>query len=916
MQIANLEDIHKLSPIQQELLARALDRPGDDVDVVQVCVALSGPLSLPALEAAWERMAARHSALRTAFRHGKVPSQVVQRQVKLPFVVEDRKNDVGIASFLVADRERGLDPTQGPLIRLSVLRTAPEEHLLVWTYHRLVLDGWSAALVAGQTLAATFEPESTGPSPRFREYIDWLRGQDPAAAEGFWRQELAGLSAPAPLGSSEPLPGQTGTDVRTVRLTPPATAALRSLADQHGLSFETLVQGAWALLLSRHTGRSDVLFAITVAGRPAALSAVESRAGRFAHPLPLRVEVDPDAPLLDWLRGLEDRRTAAEAHAPLALSQIRDWSGLPSGVPLFHSRLTVAGLPRVLDGRAGCEIGWIETSPEPLALFVRSAAELGLEAVWDRSRFEEAEIASLQDRLGALLVSFAAGAGKRLAEIESDAGELQTAEGGRRLDEIARMVHRRVAPAAEAAPPREKPGGHEIVPVSRDQPLPATFYQEWALQLDGVTKNCIPSALRITGPFELGALRRSLLEVVRRHESLRSSFRWQDGEVYLVLSPPPTEPYPIIDLSALPEERREELLRRLTNEHAAHEFDMERGPLFIAQIVRLGDQDHALLMNLHHLISDGWSIQVLQRELMILYGSFLQGRPSPLPPLPIQLADFAWWQRRVYAVDALAAQLGWWRSTLANLPPPPSVPHDLPRPEVVGTRPVDANILLPPEPLQSLRDLAQATRSSLPMVLLAATDALLHVYSGEEDLIVSLIFAARNRPELSGQIGLFMNTVPLRADLSGNPSFRGLVERVRDATIDAYSHQDVPFPRLLEELFPGRKVTRTTLTGVCFNMLSFTDGTSQPTGGPMLPGGITLQPIGGEEGGAKHDLVVSCSEIGGSMRFDLTAAADLFTPERIATMVQDLGALLTHIAADPEVSLTELRQLVGRRGPD
>ncbi len=454
--------------------------------------------------------------------------------------------------------------------------------------------------------------------------------------------------------------------------------------------------------------------------------------------------------------------------------------------------------------------------------------------------------------------------------------------------------------------------------MPRDQPLPATFYQEWALQLEGVSKNSIPNSLRITGQIDLSVIRRSLTEIVRRHESLRTSFRWENGEAFLVIAPPPSElPVPIIDLTALPEEVREELLRRLTAAHADYEFDMARGPLFVAQILRLGDQDQALLMNTSHLISDGWSLQVLQRELMTLYGAFLQGRPSPLPPLPIQLTDFAWWQRRVFAGEALASQIAWWRNTLANLPPPPALPIDLPRPEVLSTRAVDLATDLAPEPNQALRALAQETRSSLPMVLLAAVDALLHAYSGEEDLIVSLIFAARNRPELSGQIGLFMNTVPLRADLSGNPSFRDLATRVRDATIDAYAHQDVPFPRLLMELFPGRKLTRTILTGVCFNMLSFADsGVSAPSGGPLQPGSIRLQMIGVEEGGAKHDLIVTCYEGGGPVRFELTGAADLFTPERLGNVIRDFESLLAHIVADPDIPLARLRQLVGGRGQE
>jgi hypothetical protein len=454
--------------------------------------------------------------------------------------------------------------------------------------------------------------------------------------------------------------------------------------------------------------------------------------------------------------------------------------------------------------------------------------------------------------------------------------------------------------------------GSELVPVPRDRPLPATFYQEWALHLEGVETNSIPSALRIEGRIDLAALRRSLTEIVRRHESLRTSFRWEAGEAYLVLAPPAEVPLPVIDLATLPEGIRTRVQQRLLSQHVGHVFDMARGPLFIAEVLRLGPNDHVLLMNVHHLVSDGWSIQVLQRELMVLYAAFSQGRPSPLPPLPIQLADFAHWQRRVFADEALAAQLAWWRKTLADLPPPPPLPIDKPRPEAFGPAALELPLSIGPEPAQVLRGLAQATHCSLPMLLLAALDALLYAYSGQGDLIVSLIFAARNRPELSGQIGLFMNTVPVRADVGGNPTFRQAAERVRDATIEAYAHQDVPFPRLLEELFPGRKLTRTILSGVCFNMLSFAEGAAaqQQPGRAALPGGLTLQTLGLEEVVAKHDLAITCMEGGGGVHFGFTGAADLFTPERLEKVVRDFEELLGRIVADPDVPLDELRSRI------
>src|SRR6185369_11472784 len=266
----------------------------------------------------------------------------------------------------------------------------------------------------------------------------------------------------------------------------------------------------------------------------------------------------------------------------------------------------------------------------------------------------------------------------------------------------------------------------------------------------------------------------------------------------------------------------------------------------------------------------------LLSELTLLYTAFAQGRPSPLRPLPIQFTDFAWWQRRIFGGEPLADQIGWWRETLARRPPPPTLPIDLPRPEVVGTRAVHASVTLSPETAQPLR-----------------------------------VFARRTSPELWDQIGLFMNTLALRVDLSGNPSFRKLVERISEAALEAYLHQEVPFARVLQELFPGRPLTRTLFSGVCFNMLTFAETADAPAGGAEpLPDGLTLSPLPGEEGGTKHDLVFTCAERDGAVLFDLTGAADLFTPERIRTIARDFETLLARVTADPDIRLSRLREMV------
>jgi hypothetical protein len=440
------------------------------------------------------------------------------------------------------------------------------------------------------------------------------------------------------------------------------------------------------------------------------------------------------------------------------------------------------------------------------------------------------------------------------------------------------------------------------VPVPRDQPLPATFYQEWGLRLDGIEANSLPSALSIEGTLDRGALRRAMTAIAARHESLRTSFRWENGEACLVIAPPGEVPLPVIDLTALSEDPRAAELQRLIDDEGERAFDLARGPLFTARLARLGERRHALLLNVHHLISDGWSIQILQRELFLLYKGF------PLPPLPIQAADFAHWQRRVFAGAALAEHLAWWRRNLAGLPPPPALPNDRPRPAAIGMRAVRSDAVLGAEPARALRALAHASNCSLAMVLLAAIDVLLHSYSGAEDLIVSTIFAARNRPELAGVIGLFMNTVPVRVRLSGDPSFRGLVERVRDAMVESYAHQDVPFPRVVAELFPGRTVTRTMLTGVVFNMLSFSKVGGAPLAGLAgTDGDLVLRLLSGGGEVTKNDLVFTCQETDDAVWIFVQGAADLFSPGRIAEVARRYAALLVLAAADPGVPLGRLR---------
>jgi amino acid adenylation domain-containing protein len=450
-----------------------------------------------------------------------------------------------------------------------------------------------------------------------------------------------------------------------------------------------------------------------------------------------------------------------------------------------------------------------------------------------------------------------------------------------------------------AAPP-------PIVPVPRTAPLPVSFGQEWGWSLHGgpvSTKFNLPFAVRLRGRLATAALQRAVSAVWSRHEALRTRFLLHGGTLLQEALPAGEMPLPVVDLAALPAAAREEETRRVAAADAIHHaFDLTRGPLATAHLLRLAAADHALLWNMHHIVSDGWSLELVQGELAALYGAFVAGRPSPLPALPVQYADFAVWQRRTVSGETAAAHLAWWRQRLAGRPPILELPADRPRPAAPGPAAVSATLVLAAA-RGELRALARGAGATVPMVLLAAVYALLHRYGGRADVTVDSAFAGRDRPELSGVVGYFLNVLPVRAEFSAAAGFRDLLARVRDAVLAAYGHQEVHFSRLLQELFPGQAPSRTLLSRVSFNMMSF------PTGLPRGGAGgseLRIENFTLVEEQAKYDLMFICREEEDLLFCHLVGAAELFDRASVAAVRDDYEAILLQAIAAPDLPLARL----------
>ncbi|HEX7183846.1 MAG TPA: amino acid adenylation domain-containing protein, partial [Thermoanaerobaculia bacterium] len=450
-------------------------------------------------------------------------------------------------------------------------------------------------------------------------------------------------------------------------------------------------------------------------------------------------------------------------------------------------------------------------------------------------------------------------------------------------------------------------GAPPLVPVPRDGDLPLSFAQQrlWFLeQLQaGSTAYNIPFALRVSGRLDVPALHGTLLELLGRHEPLRTAFIMRDRQPVQVIASKPAFTLPLVDLRILPAERREQAMRSLATREALRPFDLRVAPLLRALVLRLDEREHAVLLTTHHIASDGWSIDIFLSELTQVYRAFSQGEPSPLPELPVQYADYAHWQREWLQGEALAAHLRYWTEILAGIPIL-QLPTDRPRPAIQTYEGAESGFVLSEDLSAGLADLARHHDTTLFMALLAVFQTLLHRFAGQDDIVIGTPIAGRSRRELEGLIGLFVNTLILRSDLSGDPSFSHLLARVRKVCLGAYSHQDLPFEKLVSELQPERDLSRSPLFQVLLQLLN------APRAAEELPD-LVVRPVGAEGQSAKLDLILNLQEVAGRVVGTWKFNRILFHRTTITRMSSHFRALLEGVAADPEARLSELPLLTG-----
>ncbi|HKX31463.1 MAG TPA: condensation domain-containing protein, partial [Blastocatellia bacterium] len=468
--------------------------------------------------------------------------------------------------------------------------------------------------------------------------------------------------------------------------------------------------------------------------------------------------------------------------------------------------------------------------------------------------------------------------------------ETPTIEGlGRKIEQLIRTGRGRHSPP--------------LVGVPRTGRLPLSFAQQrlWfieQLEPGKAAYNC-HIGLRLKGQVDLAALERSISEIVRRHEVLRTRIEVVESMPIQAIDEWRPLRLEVEDLRGLgAPERAEEVKRRSTQELATG-FDLSRGPLFRLKMLGLAEEDHVLLFTIHHIVSDAWSMSLLVNEVVRLYEAFTTGAASPLPDLKIQYADYASWQQRHFSEEVVEEHLQYWRNRLSGRPPVINLAGDHPRPPVPSHRGAVKVMALPAELYDALKSLSRREDVTIFMMLLAAFKVLLYRYTSESDLVVGTTLANRNRAEIEDLIGFFINMLPMRTSLDGNPRFTQLLKRIKDTALGAYAHQELPFEKLVEALQPEREVGQTPLFNIAF-------GVQNAPKTVMKLKGLELSSVASEQESVRFDLTLWITENGETMRAGWTYRTDLFSEETIVRMHAHFETLLFSIMARPDAPLDEL----------
>ncbi|HUY12930.1 MAG TPA: alpha/beta fold hydrolase [Terriglobia bacterium] len=919
-----------------------LDRlnPRNPTWMVPVRFRLQGPLNPAFVGSAFNEIVRRHEPLRTTFRlmDGQ-PFQVIKPVLKIDVQVTDlrhlpkpeRDREVDRLSF--EEARRGFDLAVGPLFRVSLIQVEDNEHVLLVTPHHSVADYWSIGLISNE-LGSLYDAYSRGTdlklpelSIQYGDFAVWQREQAEGAVVqnelAYWKKQLKDLPL-LEFPADHPRPNFPTYDatITSILLPVSLTDAMREIANRSGATFFNTMLAVLGIVLHQYTRQTDFGVATQVAGRSSV--ELEPLIGLFINTVVLRMDLAGDPSFTQLLARVQDVGLQALANQNVRFEQVlRELR--PNDYPSHHTLFRVNFICQ-RDPVKPLEFSGIKLTVIPsksqgalydLNVFLVLRTEgWRLACEYNTDLFEASTITGLLGNYRKLLEAIVINPDGRLSELplpeltaparheRPAAGPpAKPSAGVASADATPPRSLGAAAAAQEISPNADSPAASSSQDVSDERyvmPTSAAQRRFWALEelAPGNPGLHMRACVRLTGALSQTALERSLQFLVDRHETLRTTFERLDDDFVQVIAPSQTICLPVTSLDDVTEADREARLWEAIRAEASAPFDLSCGPLIRARLFRLRPQEHVLVITTHHILTDGWSQNVIQRDLWTIYEAIAEDREPSLPPLAIQYGDFVHWQLKWLASECARQQIDFWKKQLASPLPVLNLPSVRPSRNRAASQGPMETLLLPDDLVRSLKSLGQSHEATMFMVMLTAYSALLNRYTRQEDILISSPVANR-RSETEPLIGPFAGPVALRLNLSGNPTLRELLGRVRDVTLDALSHADLPFEALLEKLNVRSIGGRNPLSQCYF---FYQTAFLQPR---QLPD-LTVAPLPDFGLGTHFELQMGLLERREGVRAQLEYNPGLFEPATIKEILSSYEAVLRAFVANAEQRLSGL----------
>ncbi|MEH2198331.1 condensation domain-containing protein, partial [Nostoc sp.] len=793
----NIESIYPLSPMQQGMLFHSIFAPDSGVYFDQSSYKVHGKLNVSAFKQAWQTVVERHAVLRTLFlwEDYQKPLQVVRKSVDLPWVNHDWRGfssveqEERVEAFLQADRKQNFQLHQAPLMRCALIRLAENIYQFVWSYHHLLIDGWSGATIVKEVLALYEAGEKSHnlylPSPRpYRDYITWLLQQDQGLAKTFWQQELQGFTTPTrlmnrgvnSLSNSKEIDG-----VQKIRLSMAITEDLQVLIRKHHLTLNTLFQGIWGLLLSHYSGQSDVLFGTTVSGRLPDLAGVESMVGLFINTLPVRMQVSEETSLIPWLQHLQAQQVKREEYVYSSLIDIQQWSEVPRGISMFESLLVFENYPDISLQKqyASLEISNLslfERNNYPLTMLAETSPELSLFISYDNCRFDDAAIAQMLKHLQSLLLTI-------LVKPEQSLYELLLASGL-----TATSLTSFVAKT------------EEFNDVSADSNLTEHQLLIWLGHKFNPNALIYNNALTFTIPTEINLIhfQAAFQVLINSSDALRTIFLEIDGVPQQKVLSHLSYLVNFVDFSQVADSSV--ALSDFLDKRSQIVFDLERS-LLDTVLIKLSQKKFLLYINVHQIIGDGLSLSLIFNYLSELYVLSANNRLPQVIQIP-QFQDYIDYERKYRDSARYERVKNYWQEKLSEPIEPLSFYSKTPKHTTTFAHRVSLKLGF--ERTQKLKALAIQQDSAnitentaIFNIFLALLAIYLYHISGNRKLVIGIPLHNRRSPAFKKSIGSFVQALPLYIEIADTDNFHLLVKKIAASLLTSlrYSQYVVRNPR-------------------------------------------------------------------------------------------------------------------------